>query len=129
MYLHYKQGKKISKIYKDFMWRYEELFVAGGWIIGMLAIPIVIIVGSIYLAKDVTKPDDVKSIKKTTIMVKKKNGLLDCYIISSNGELKIETVNLRKDILTIKEKGKNGIGVEINMETTIENVDSFYIEK
>lgn len=129
MNLHYKRGNKISKMYKNFMWRHGEFLCAIGWIIGLFVLSIGIIIGSLYLQRDVTKPDEVKDVKKTTIMVKKKNGLWDGFIITSNGDITVETMDLRKDILVIKEKGKNGIGVEIDMETQIENVDSFYIEK
>jgi hypothetical protein len=129
MKITYRQKKTLKKWYKDFMWKYEELFFAVGWILLMFAITFCIVFGSLYLQRDTIKPEEVKTVKTTKIMVKKKNGLWNGLIISSNGDLEIDYMALRKDILVIKEKGENGIGVSIHLETTIENVDSFYIEK
>lgn len=129
MNITYRQKKTLKKWYKDFMWKYEELIFALGWILLMFALTFGIVFVCLYLQRDTTKPEEVKTVKTTKIMVKKKNGLWNGLTISSNGDLEIEHMALRKDILVIKEKGENGIGVNIHLDTTIENVDSFYIEK
>ena len=129
MNITYRHKKTLRRWYKDFMWKYEEILCAIGWLLLMFAVTFGIIFGSLCLQRDTTKPEEVKTAKITKIMVKKKNGLWNGLVISSNGDLKAELMPLRKDILVIKEKGKNVIGLNIDMETTIENVDSFYIEK
>ena len=129
MNITYRQKKTLKKWYKDFMWKYEELFFAVGWILLMFAVTFGVIFVGLYLQRDTIKSEEVKTVKATKIMVKKKNGLWNELIISSNGDLEIDYKALRKDILVIKEKGKNGIGVNIHLDTTIENVDSFYVEK
>ena len=129
MNITYRQKKTLKKWYKDFMWKYEELIFVLGWILLMFALTFGIVFVCLYLQRDTTKPEEVKTVKTTKIMVKKKNGLWNGLTISSNGDLEIEHMALRKDILVIKEKGENGIGVNIHLDTTIENVDSFYIEK
>lgn len=111
------------------MWKYEELFFAGVWIIVMLSLTWCIVFGCLYLQSDTTKPEELNDVKTTKIMIKKKNGLWDGLVILSNGDLDIDYMPLRKDILVIKEKGKNGIGVPISTDIEIENVDSFYIDK
>ena len=129
MNITYRQKKTLKKWYKDFMWNYEELFFVIGWILLIFAVIFGIVFASLYLQRDTIKPEEVKTVKTTKIMVKKKNGLWNELIISSNGDLEIDYMATRKDILVIKEKGENGIGININLDTTIENVDSFYIEK
>jgi hypothetical protein len=129
MEIGYKKKKTLKNIYKDFMQMYEELFFAGAWIIVMLSLMCGIIFGGLYLQSDTTKPEELNEVKTTKIMIKKKNGLWDGLVILSNGDLDIDYMTLRKDILVIKEKGKNGIGVPIRTDIEIENVDSFYIDK
>lgn len=129
MEIGYKKKKTLKNIYKDFMQMYEELFFVGAWIIVMLSLMCGIIFGGLYLQSDTTKPEEVNEVKTTKIMIKKKNGLWDGLVILSNGDLDIDYMTLRKDILVIKEKGKNGIGVPISTDIEIENVDSFYIDK
>jgi hypothetical protein len=128
MELNYKRKKGIRELWRNFMWKYDVLVFASMWIFSVVSILFVLIFISVYLSSDTTDKCEVTDIKKTTIIVKKKNGLSDSLIISSNGALEVEQMPLRPDILLIKENGKNGVGVSITMETRVENVDTFYVK-
>ena len=128
MELNYKRKKGIRELWRNFMWKYDALVFALMWIFSIASILFVLIFISVYLSSDTTDKYEVTDIKKTTIIVKKKNGLSDSLIISSNGALEVEQMTLRPDILLIKENGKNGVGVSITMETRVENVDTFYVK-
>ena len=128
MGINYKRKKGIRELWKNFMWKYDVLVFASMWIFSVVSILFVLIFISVYLSSDTTDKCEVTDIKKTTIIVKKKNGLSDSLIISSNGALEVEQMQLRPDILLIKENGKNGVGVSITMETRVENVDTFYVK-
>ena len=81
------------------------------------------------LEEDVTKKEEITNIQKTTIVIKKKNGLTNELHIDSNGQLSTSTLMFYKSTLLIKEKGINFIGLEIESVTRVENVDTFYIKK
>jgi hypothetical protein len=124
----YKRKNGIKELWSSFMWRYDTLVFALMWLFSIVSFLFVLVFISVYLSSDTTDKCEVTDIKKTTIIVKKKNGLSDSLIISSNGILEVEKMPLRPDVLLIKENGKNGIGVQITMETTVENVDTFYVK-
>lgn len=125
----YKKKNTLKQLFKDFMWKHETFGFVLLWSFMMCCFIFVMIFAGVYLSRDTTKPEEINDVRKTTIMVKKKNGLLDEISISSNGELEVDFMPLRSDVLTIKENGENSIGIGIKMEMRIENVDSFYVKR
>lgn len=125
MKLNYKPAFTIGKLY--------EIISPFLSVIAFFACVILFVIAvvhlSIALQRDITKPEEVKNVYRTKLAIKKKNGLIDTLIINSNEKPEIHQMGLRKDIVKIYEHGENIIGVNINCESSFENVDTFFIIK
>lgn len=127
--INFKYKKGIKSSFSHFFWLYsDEIFIIFTLLL-FIMLAFSVIFGGIYLEKGTGIKKDTSNVIKTAIVVKKKNGLINKIIVNSYDSIEAYTKMGRKDILYIGEKDENGLGIPIRMNTKVENVDSFYIEK
>jgi len=127
--INFKYKKGIKSSLSNFCWKHnEEIFIIFTSLL-FIMLAFSVIFGGIYLKKRTGIKKDTSNVIKTAIVVKKKNGLINKIIVNSYDSIKVYAKMGRKDILYIRENDENGLGIPIHMNTIVENVDSFYIEK